>query len=105
MYFQEESAAITPSKRGQNNQQHSHAVSAHLIARANHRNPLVILQKLHAADRRGRSQQTSETTKCEAKPCGGKFLDQTRLVFLEEGENDDRAERRQPGDDGENVVS
>ena len=47
--------------------------------------------------------RTSETTKCESKPGGGKFLDRVRLVLLEERQNEDCAQGRQPGDDGKNV--
>jgi len=95
MYFQDDKAAITPS----NVVQHRHTVNAHLITGANHRDPLVILKELHAANCGVILKQNQGGHKRESEPNGRKFLDQRRLVFLEKRQNDNGPKRGQPGDD------
>jgi hypothetical protein len=89
---------------GQNDQQHGDAVDAHLITRTDKRDPLVIFEELHAADAAVVLQQPEREDEIEHEPAGGKFFDQARLIFLHDRQNENGADRRQPGDERKNVI-
>ncbi len=54
----------------------------------------MVLEELHAADRAVVRKQNERGNESETKPGGGKLLNRPRLIFFEEGQNDDCAEGR-----------
>jgi hypothetical protein len=64
----------------------------------------VIFKKLHTAGGAVVGQQIKRRQEIQPKPRGGEFLDETRLILLHQGEDDDCAYRRHPGRKRENVV-
>src|SRR5207302_5989004 len=50
------------------------------------------------------TEQPQRDDEIQRQPRGGEFLDDLILLFFEEAENQNRAHRRQPGDDREKVV-
>ena len=65
----------------------------------------MIFEELHATGFAVVTQQPERSDKVESKPRSRELLNQTRLVLFQSSENENRAQRRQPGDNRENIVS
>src|SRR4029079_18989428 len=76
----------------------------HLVTRADDWDPLAVLEKLHPAHRAVVFQQHQRKDEVERNPRGSESLDQARLIFLHEREDENRADRRQPRDERKYVV-
>jgi hypothetical protein len=79
-------------ERRQHNQQHRDAVSAHLIARADHRNPLMVFEELKPP-RRGHTEQPQRDDEVQHQPAGRELLDEVILILFEEPQDQNRADR------------
>src|ERR1051325_6029849 len=64
----------------------------------------MVFEKLKSAQAAVVTEQPQRCYEIQRQPCGRKFLDDLILVLLEDRQNQDRADHRQPGNNRENVV-
>ena len=98
MYSHDESDAIKPSSVVSRMSSTATPSAAHLVARPDDRNPLAVFEELEAARAAVVAEERERDQEREPEPRGGETLDGARLLLLEE-EQENRADRRQPGDD------
>ena len=65
----------------------------------------MVFEKLHAAETTVIGEKEERSHEIQRQPDGCELLDQSALLFAEESQNQNRAQRRQPDNDGENVMS
>src|SRR5205085_12343986 len=90
-------------KRRQEYEQHGDAVRAHLVARADDWNPLRIFEELEASRAAVVSEERERDYEVEREPGGRELLNRAALPLVEEEEDGERAERRKPSDNREQI--